>query len=137
MNIAPWVLEGSNGSLTVALTLALGFQLLFLFSVWRRDGCREVYLRHKAVLALCVAFGGLWLRAVDLWAQRFSENHGFEVPEWDHFSFGVHLAGTAMAVVGVLCWIRVTLPWGKDANPWAWLAFSALAFCVGFAPALV
>jgi hypothetical protein len=115
----------------------LAFQISYLAVVWWRYGWCEVYFQNKAILALAVAFAGFWLRAVDLWVQRFIENHGFLVNYWLGGSIVVHLVGTAAAIVGALCWLRVTLPWGRRIDPFAWVAFSIVAFAVGFLPLII
>lgn len=137
MGIPTWILEGTNGSLASALTFTLVFQAIYLHVVLRRSGWRHVYAYEKAVLALFVAFLGLWLRALEVWGRYFVIGHELSAGSWATTQIALHICGTGCAIVGVLCWLRVTMPWGREIDPWAWLIFTMAAFVVGFVPAWV
>ncbi len=131
MNIPPGVLEATNGALWVALMFAA------LGAAWWLAGCvrhigsfKQLYLEEKASIALLFAWGGLGARLVNVWWMQHLRNHGKDLPPWDGAPTTIHVAATLIAIMGVMCWLRCTLPEALGWVGWAILTGGAIAFGV-------
>lgn len=119
MQIPAWLLEGSNGATAFAFAFVFIFQLIFLAgaALVIRDA-KSFYRQMKPVIALTVMAGGHMLRFAEVWTQRFIENNGFAILWTPRVSVVVHVVGTFAAIIGVLCWLRVTMP--QFCGRWVW-----------------
>lgn len=136
MQIPSWLLEGSNGSTAFALLFVFCLQLAYLVgsAAVIRDP-PSFYRQMKPVIALTVMVGGFLLRFADIWAQRFSEHYDVDLAFDPWVSITFHIVGTSASIIGVLCWLRVTMP--RWVGFYAWLAIAILAALVFIYPAVL
>lgn len=135
MIVPPHVLEAANGVLWPTLMFAAIGAGWWLGASARQIGSlRQLYLEEKASIALLVAFGGLGVRTSSIWVVQHLRDHGNIVPEWSGWSTVVYVVSTAVSVIGVMCWLRCTLP---EAFGWrGWAVLTAMAFAFGILMAL-
>lgn len=142
-SLPPYLLEGSNGAIAFALLIVAVLQTSYLVATalrisevhsavgWRLV-VRSIYLQLKPVLALTVAAIGLVIRSAPIWWQRFASHHGLAaIPDF-WFQIALHVVGTSMAVIGLLCWVRVTIP--DYLGTRAWLVVVILTMVVFGSP---
>lgn len=135
MEIPHLLLEGSTGATAFALAWVFGFQLLFLGAAFYKiKSPMSFYRQMKPVIALTMAFGGFLLQFVRVWARGYAESHARALMGPDT-AIALHIVGTACAIIGVLCWLRVTMPHFCGSLTWA--AIALLAAWVFILPALV
>lgn len=125
--LPPRLLEGSNGAIAIALMIVVVLQVAYLIATSRRiDSIRSSYYQLKPVIALTVAAAGLVTRSGPIWWQRFAGHHDLAtIPDF-WFQVMLHVVGTMAAVIGLLCWVRVTIP-----NYLGFRAWLALVFLTG------
>lgn len=134
MNIPPPLLEATNGVLWVVLIAAAFGAFYWLVHAARTIGSlRELYLEEKASLALALMFTGLGLRSLNIWWFQHLRNHGHIIPGWNGWPTWFHVGTTVLAVIGLMCWLRCTLPEWFGWRGWAALTFLAFAFGIGMA----
>lgn len=132
--LPPRLLEGSNGAIAIALLFVLMLQSAYLVATairisdtyqsigWRAVGW-SIYSQLKPVIALTVAVAGLVMRSGPIWWQRFASHHGLPaIPDF-WFQVTLHVVGTMAAVIGLLCWVRVTMPSYLGFRTWLALVF--------------
>ena len=127
------VLEVRNGILMVILACMLVGDLAYVVDELRQMGFRNVYRYRKAAIAMAFFLAGLLTQTGMIWAARHMENHGYAPPLAARFGPLVLTAGSVLAVVGGLCWLRVTLPRQLPPYLWVMIGFAAVAFGVGMA----
>jgi hypothetical protein len=139
--LPPMLLEGSNGAIAIALVFVLLLQSAYLVATAIRISetrqsfggwpavVRSVYYQLKPVIALTVAVAGLVTRSGPIWWQRFAGHHGLAtIPDF-WFQVTLHVVGTMAAVIGLLCWVRVTIPSYLGFRTWLVLvALTGLVF---------
>lgn len=135
MSLPPELLEATNGVLTVSL-LWVTLGLLYYLNWKRRDFASffKFYHECKAAVALLLTFSSLLVRTADIWVARHLQNTSLPPPPWAHWSPLIHVASTAAAAIGVMCWLRVTIP--GVCGPRLWAVLTALAFVIGIGAAL-
>lgn len=138
--VTPTALESTNGMLVAVLILVTAGALWNLATI-----CRDVraappecfpwptrretiYHIGKPSLALAVGFGGLLLNVGTKWFLRWLANHGYSPPAWASYSSALVLLGAVSAVVGLLCWLRVTVPDKVGLRAWLAMLVCCLAF---------
>lgn len=132
MSVPLWLLEGSNGATAFALAFVVAFQVMFLTAAAIKiQSAISFYRQMKPVIALTVGFAGLLIRFGAVWIRQYKVLHG--LPPLDPtLAIFVHVAGTCMSIVGVLCWLRVTMP--QFCGTRTWLAIAVLAGVVFLLP---
>lgn len=145
MNALPsWLVEASNGTLIIVLMWMIIFDGLYIIHkvrdlggvvsmlrAWWRQGHPPAEL--KAAFALMMLFVGSELRTYALWWFRHMQNQGIDPEPFRQIGIAMLIAGTAMAVWGGMCWLKVIMP--SDLPRGTWLMLSAIA--VGFALIMV
>lgn len=130
--VSPQLLEACNGILVAVLAIMMAGMLTYLFMEWREIGFWNVYRQRKAGIALTVFLVGLICRSGIVWLNLHRRTHGLDLL-WPSTSPLLLTLGTAIVVVGGICWVRVTA-W-RELGHWFWIvaATAAVAFGVGFA----
>lgn len=132
--LSPRLLEASNGVLLAVLTVMTAGCLVYLWRRWRESyGFRWLYREFKHVFALSFCFGGLAIRTAPIWWLRHASNHGIPDPFWAPWATLILAVGTALPVIGGLCWLRVTLPEACGVRLWLLLMAGCFAFGALFA----
>lgn len=139
------LIEATNGTIMVLLAYFLFFMAMHFRTEWRR--VRHLYGGRRGALrtilrlrddcspevALTAIMLGFEMRTVILWAARHSENHQHNLVWLEFNGTAMLIAGTALVIVGAICWNRVMAPF--YCSPWVWfaMAVSAGMFGVGMA----
>lgn len=139
--VSPRMLEAANGVFTCAVIIVVAEIILYLwraYSLWQRTHpSEEVFAdfrsRQKPVIALGVLFTGIGVRSGVLWMLRHAENTGGPLPFWHPISSHLIALGTLVAVVGALCWLRVTLSHRVSGFLWPILVGVCFAFPIWLA----
>ncbi len=135
-----WLVEASNGTLIIVLMWMIIFDALYIFHKVRDRGGFVSVIRSwwraghpppelKAAIALMVLFVGSELRTYALWWFRHMQNQGIDTEPFREIGIAMLVAGTAAAVWGGMCWLKVIMP--ADLPRGTWFLLSAIA--VGFA----
>lgn len=132
--VTPQILEASNGALLGVGALMLCGLASYIWFEFRDLGFWGTYHNRKAAIALSVFLGGLWLRTFVIWYARHAANHGLPDPPWANYAIALLSIGTAAAIVGGVCWLRVTT-W-RELPRWFWLAAPAALIAAGILLAL-
>ena len=139
------LIEASNGVIVILLMYFIMFLVLHLFNQWVeihkgytgkygwRRSLRAVYDECKPEIALFVLMSGFEMRTSVLWFARHSDNHQYNMHQLQTVAASSIVIGTAMIVLGAMCWNRVMVPFRNSFAAWSLMLFSALAFGVGMA----
>ena len=132
--LSPRLLEASNGVLLAVLLMMFCGLASYLYMEWRELGFAGVYRDRKAAIALSVFVIGLGIRTYVVWWLRHAANHGLPAPLWVDLSPAFLVGGTVVAVIGGLCWLRVTT-W-RELPHWFWMASAVVALAFGLSMSL-
>lgn len=122
------VIEALNGMMLAAFTIVLCGLIFYLATeAWHRKGSLRTFVHsQKPVIAVGVIFAGVWLRTFVFWYLRHAENQGMAPPLWRPYAIHLAALGTFAAVVGCLCWHRVSI-----SRRWAYLIWPlAMVVCI-------
>ena len=101
---------------------------------WR--AAKVTYFDQKPAISITVIVSGLFVRTLPLWYWRHLTNHhevsGLRI--LNETGHGLFWIGTAMIIIGVVCWVRVVSPF-RYTNP-SWIAMISFALGFGIAMAL-
>lgn len=117
------LIEATNGSVMAVLLFVIGGFVAYIVEHWLHVRYRYeppwalrpiiiVYHQRKAAIALLWGLAGFEVRTFSVWWPRHLVNDGLDpldyMPVW--LAPTLLVGGTIMAVVGLTCWLRVTLP---------------------------
>jgi len=133
--LSPSLVEASNGVLLALLFFMILYNLLFLFRKDAKVGhvyrFSDSWHVSKAAIALFSFFVGFFIRTGIVWYVRHMENHGQPLNMdlyYDEAAQIVLILGTAVAVIGGCCWIRVVVPFRYPWMLWTTTIGASAAF---------
>lgn len=128
MNLLPsWLLEVSNGILFLLVLVMTFFQLLYLVRELLDCGSfRHVYVECKAAIALSVFLIGVDICVFVRWWFRNMQNHGIDPRPYVDVGTTLVIVGTAVAIWGGICWIKVITPGRYPRGTWLAIATAAI-----------
>lgn len=134
-DISSKVLGGTNGALLVVLIWMMMFLAAAL--IRRRtlyDSWWQTYRGSKPFIALFVLVFGIWARAVMLWLDRIAARSDLDISTYRSVLLVLVILTTVIAVVGAMCWTRVSI--SIRLPPWSFWAVVATAAVFGIVSAL-
>jgi len=122
-------LDFGNG----ALICALAWMMAFFVVILRRrrvlyDSWWDTYRGSKPYIALLVLVLGFWSRSVVLWGGRRLARAHVDVDEYRWAIVLTLLATTLLALLGAMCWTRVS----SSLRLPRWVLVVVFATCVAF-----